>query len=93
MVSQTGPFSIPVRCSTRKCIVGVEEEGGGEIGERGEGREVDFGKVCVGETVRRCVILHNHGFLSTNFTVTATTHEVEEVHVQIIYCIYSWKLS
>lgn len=47
----------------------------------GEGEEggVDFGKVCVGETVRRCVTLHNDGALPTDFTVTGSSTEIEKV--------------
>ena len=76
MLTQTGPFSIPVVCTTRKCIVRATEvgrkgdEGGG--GGGGECVEVDFGKVCVGEREQRSVILHNDGALPTDFTVTSS---------------------
>lgn len=75
LLSQTGPFSIPIRCTTRKCIVRVAGQREGEESE--EGREVDFGTVCVGEIVRRCVVLRNDGALSTDFTVTANTNELQ----------------
>ena len=72
MLTQTGPFSIPVRCTTRKCIVratGSEGDGGGEE----DSVEVDFGRVCVGETVRRSILLHNDGALPTEFSITPST--------------------
>ena len=81
MLSQTGPFSIPVHCSTRKCSVRVtgQGEGGGGGGAGGgggdgveeKGREVNFGRVCIGETVRKWVALHNDGALTTDFTITS----------------------
>ena len=58
-LSQTGPFSIPVRCLTKKCIVSVDKA------------EVDFGRVCVGETVRGQVTLRNSGALPTKFWFAA----------------------
>ena len=35
-----------------------------------KGGEVDFGRVCIGETSRRYVTLRNDGALSTDFSVT-----------------------
>ena len=35
-----------------------------------KGGEVDFGRVCIGETSRRYVALRNDGALSTDFSVT-----------------------
>ena len=57
------------------------EEGSGEGREEGSGerREVDFRRVCIGETVKRCVTLHNDGALPTDFTVTATTPDAGKV--------------
>ena len=54
-LSQTGPFSIPVKCLMKQCLISVEE------------REVDFGRVCIGETVTRRIILCNNGALPTKF--------------------------
>ena len=48
-------------------------------GREGEEGGVDFGKVCVGETVRRCVTLHNDGALPTDFTVTGSSTETDKV--------------
>ncbi len=55
MLSQTGPFTIPVACLTKKCLISADR------------LVVDFGRVCVGETVRRKVTLTNSGSLPTNF--------------------------
>ncbi len=55
MLSQTGPFTIPVACLTKKCLISADRV------------VVDFGRVCVGETVRRKVTLTNSGALPTNF--------------------------
>ncbi|KAL5490955.1 hypothetical protein EMCRGX_G016164 [Ephydatia muelleri] len=55
MMAQTGPFAIPVRCLSKKCIVTVESA------------QVDFGKVCMGETVQQWVTVRNRGALPTHF--------------------------
>ena len=56
MLSQTGPFTIPVKCLTKKCLISADKT------------VVEFGRVCVGETVRRHVTLTNAGALPTKFT-------------------------
>lgn len=58
-LSQTGPFSVPVRCQAKKCQVKLD---------RGQ---VEFDHVCVGDTSKRRVTIHNTGALPTLFTVTA----------------------
>ena len=55
MLSQTGPFTIPVKCITKKCLITADKT------------EVNFGKVCLGETVRRQIVLSNKGALPTRF--------------------------
>ena len=80
MLTQTGPFSIPVRCTTRKCV--LRATGGSSEGdERGGGDcvEVDFGRVCVGETVRGSILLRNDGALPTEFSITSSTHREQKV--------------
>ena len=57
LLSQTGPFSIPVKCLTKRCVIACEE------------KVVQFGEVCIGETVQRSVTLYNKGALSTKFTL------------------------
>ena len=71
-LSQTGPFSIPVRCLTKKCLVSVDET------------EVDFGPVCVGETVCKQVTISNSGALSTEFWFAAV---VEKPSLQVYVCM------
>ena len=58
LLSETGPFSIPVRCRTKKCQVKLDQT------------HLDFEKVCVGEVVRRQLTLYNTGALSTNFMIS-----------------------
>ena len=58
MTSQTGPFSIPIKCLAKKCLVSADCN------------QVDFGQVCVGETVRKEVTLWNKGALATDYEIT-----------------------
>ncbi|XP_055958483.1 cilia- and flagella-associated protein 74 isoform X1 [Patella vulgata] len=54
-LSQTGPFSIPLRCSTKKCDVQVDTN------------LADFGVTVIGETLKRTVTLTNKGAMATKF--------------------------
>lgn len=84
LLSQTGPFSIPVRCTTRKCIISVTQRDGGVTRDvKLKKMGLDFGKVCVGETARKCLTLHNDGAIATNFTVTPS----EEGEVGYCLCV------
>uniref|UniRef100_A0A8C5MY74 Cilia and flagella associated protein 74 n=1 Tax=Leptobrachium leishanense TaxID=445787 RepID=A0A8C5MY74_9ANUR len=56
-LAQTGTFSIPVKCTTKKCGLAVEKEC------------VDFGTQVVGETVTQNISLTNRGALGTRFRV------------------------
>lgn len=58
LLSETGPFSIPVRCRTKKCQVKLEHT------------HLDFDRVFVGEVVRRQLTIYNTGALPTNYTVS-----------------------
>lgn len=58
MLAQTGAFSIPIKCLMKRCVVSIDRT------------EVDFGSVCVGESVWQKVTLQNAGALSTKFIVT-----------------------
>lgn len=71
-LSQTGPFSIPVKCLMKQCLISVEE------------REVDFGRVCIGETVTRRVILRNNGALPTAFQLSAVPTSKPAIQVGTI---------
>ncbi|XP_019852101.1 PREDICTED: cilia- and flagella-associated protein 74-like isoform X2 [Amphimedon queenslandica] len=55
-MSQTGPFSINVKCLIKRCLVVVNKS------------EIEFGPICIGETIKRSVTVHNNGALPTDFT-------------------------
>lgn len=54
LLSQTGSFSIPLNCYTKKSVVSVDIN------------NVSFGSVCVGETITKVITAHNMGALPTN---------------------------
>lgn len=58
-MSQTGAYSVTVKCLTKKCLVCLDQ------------RELDFGVLCVGETYRQNVVVLNAGALSTEYTIAA----------------------
>ncbi|VDP66057.1 unnamed protein product [Echinostoma caproni] len=51
----TGPFSIPFKATTKKCVVSIDQT------------LVDFGSVVIGETVRRSIRLSNTGAKGVRF--------------------------
>ncbi|KAK7884358.1 hypothetical protein WMY93_027481 [Mugilogobius chulae] len=53
--SATGPFSVPVRCCTKKCQMEVDCS------------FIDFGSQVVGQAVTRCFTLTNRGALGCDF--------------------------
>lgn len=55
--SPTGPFAVPIKCLTKKCVVSLDK------------KEIDFGVVYLGETVRQSVTVYNAGALSTQYTI------------------------
>ncbi|XP_072012089.1 cilia- and flagella-associated protein 74 isoform X2 [Engystomops pustulosus] len=61
MLSQTGPFSIPVKCTTKKCELAVDK------------KCIDFGTHVIGETVTQYITLTNEGALGTRFSVKPIT--------------------
>ena len=67
MVSQTGHFSIPLKCLTKKCLVSADKT------------SMDFGNVCLGETVCRRITLTNEGALPTTFKLTNELPQPVEV--------------
>ncbi|MEQ2271095.1 hypothetical protein XENORESO_021573, partial [Xenotaenia resolanae] len=70
--SPLGPFSVPVRCTTKKCCPEVDC------------RFVDFGSHVVGHTVSRTITLNNKGALATFFSLDTSTHLCSESsHVQM----------
>ncbi|XP_063001518.1 cilia- and flagella-associated protein 74 [Elgaria multicarinata webbii] len=54
-LSQIGSFSIPLKCSTKKCVLALDKE------------LIDFGTHLVGETISRTITLTNSGALGTRF--------------------------
>ncbi|XP_062049239.1 LOW QUALITY PROTEIN: cilia- and flagella-associated protein 74 [Lepus europaeus] len=54
-LAQTGRFSVPLKCSTKKCSVSLDKE------------LIDFGSYLVGETGTRTLTLTNVGGLGTRF--------------------------
>uniref|UniRef100_A0A8D0GUN6 Cilia and flagella associated protein 74 n=1 Tax=Sphenodon punctatus TaxID=8508 RepID=A0A8D0GUN6_SPHPU len=54
-LSQIGSFSIPLKCTTKKCVLALDKE------------LIDFGTHVVGETISRTITLTNCGALGTRF--------------------------
>ncbi|XP_045404684.1 cilia- and flagella-associated protein 74 isoform X2 [Lemur catta] len=54
-LAQTGGFSVPLKCSTKKCSLSLDKE------------LIDFGSHVVGETASRTITLTNVGGLGTEF--------------------------
>ncbi|XP_019132344.2 cilia- and flagella-associated protein 74 isoform X3 [Larimichthys crocea] len=59
--SAVGPFSVPVRCTIKKCDLEVDSQ------------FIDFGLHVVGQTISRTVILTNKGALATHFSLDTST--------------------
>ncbi|NXA40257.1 CFA74 protein, partial [Eudromia elegans] len=54
-VAQTGSFSVPLKCTTKKCVLALDKE------------LIDFGTQVVGERISRTITLTNRGALGTRF--------------------------
>ncbi|CAI5782811.1 Cilia and flagella associated protein 74 [Podarcis lilfordi] len=70
-LSQIGSFSIPLKCSTKKCVLALDKE------------LIDFGTHVVGETISRTITLTNCGALGTRFQLRKaadTTHTAMGQH-------------
>ncbi|XP_073441515.1 cilia- and flagella-associated protein 74 [Dendrobates tinctorius] len=61
MLAQTGPFSVPVKCATKKCELTIDN------------KCIDFGTHVIGETVTQYITLTNRGALGTRFSVKQIT--------------------
>ncbi|KAH9495100.1 Cilia- and flagella-associated protein 74 [Bulinus truncatus] len=80
-LTQTGPFEIPLICSTKKCNLSIDLD------------TIDFGTHVIGETIKRKVTLTNRGALGTSFTfskvsvppmpITAKLKSSEESNVEL----------
>ncbi|XP_069466272.1 cilia- and flagella-associated protein 74 isoform X2 [Ambystoma mexicanum] len=62
LLAQTGSFSIPITCTTKKCELAVDKE------------LIDFGTYVVGETISRTITLTNRGALGTAFKFQTLTN-------------------
>ncbi|XP_035499668.2 cilia- and flagella-associated protein 74 isoform X3 [Scophthalmus maximus] len=70
--SALGLFSVPVRCTIKKCELEVDSQ------------LIDFGSHVVGQTVSRTITLTNKGALATLFSLdTSTCPSPESLHVQM----------
>ncbi|KAI3357114.1 hypothetical protein L3Q82_015582 [Scortum barcoo] len=71
-VSALGPFSMPVRCTIKKCDLEVDSQ------------FIDFGSHVVGQTISRTVTLTNKGALATLFSLDTSPYlspETSDVQV------------
>uniref|UniRef100_A0AAQ6IMB2 Cilia- and flagella-associated protein 74 n=1 Tax=Anabas testudineus TaxID=64144 RepID=A0AAQ6IMB2_ANATE len=70
--SPVGPFSVPIRCTIKKCDLEVDSQ------------FIDFGSHVVGQTISRTITLTNKGALATLFSLdTSTDLSPETSHVHI----------
>ncbi|NWH85151.1 CFA74 protein, partial [Aegithalos caudatus] len=54
-MAQTGPFSVPLKCTVKTCILALDKE------------LIDFGSLVVGETISQTISLTNSGALGARF--------------------------
>ncbi|XP_039104352.1 cilia- and flagella-associated protein 74 isoform X2 [Hyaena hyaena] len=64
-LAQTGGFSVPLKCSTKKCALSLDKE------------LIDFGSYVVGETTSRTITLTNTGGLGTKFRFLRASESCE----------------
>ncbi|XP_060913194.1 cilia- and flagella-associated protein 74 [Labrus mixtus] len=64
--SAVGPFSVSVRCTTKRCDMEVDE------------RFIDFGMHVVGQAISRTIILTNKGALATLFSLETSPFVIPE---------------
>jgi hypothetical protein len=57
-LSQTGPFSITVKCITKKCLISVDS------------RDIAFGVVYIGEEKEKSLTIRNEGCLPASFIIS-----------------------
>ncbi|XP_041480750.1 cilia- and flagella-associated protein 74-like [Lytechinus variegatus] len=60
-LAQTGPFCVPVKCSTKKCDLSSDVD------------SVNFGTQVIGETLKKTITLFNKGAKGCNFEFIKTT--------------------
>ncbi|XP_077881156.1 cilia- and flagella-associated protein 74 isoform X2 [Ictidomys tridecemlineatus] len=73
-LAQTGSFSVPLKCSTRKCSVSLDKE------------LISFGSYVVGETTSRTITLTNSGGLGTSFKIlpASEVYETDEESLPLL---------
>ncbi|XP_018408595.1 PREDICTED: cilia- and flagella-associated protein 74 [Nanorana parkeri] len=73
-LAQTGPFAVPVKCTTKKCELALDKE------------YIDFGTYVIGEMVTLMVTLTNRGALGTNFRVRPLTqaNNIRKTPVEVL---------
>ncbi|XP_027438118.2 cilia- and flagella-associated protein 74 isoform X1 [Zalophus californianus] len=64
-MAQTGGFSVPLKCSPKKCALSLDKE------------LIDFGSYVVGETTSRTITLTNIGGLGTKFKFLPASESYE----------------
>uniref|UniRef100_S4RL96 CFAP74 second Ig-like domain-containing protein n=1 Tax=Petromyzon marinus TaxID=7757 RepID=S4RL96_PETMA len=70
--AQSGPFTVPVQCTTKKCDVTVDRS------------KIDFGTHVVGETIRRTFTLVNRGALGTRFRFVKADYEEAQEQIGML---------
>ncbi|KAM9686039.1 LOW QUALITY PROTEIN: cilia- and flagella-associated protein 74 [Trichechus inunguis] len=65
-LAQTGGFSVPLKCSTKKCSLSLDKN------------LIDFGSYVVGETASRVITLTNIGGLGTWYKFQPTSESCEQ---------------
>ncbi|XP_060787631.1 cilia- and flagella-associated protein 74 [Neoarius graeffei] len=66
--SSTGPFSVIIKCRTKKCEMVVDSS------------LIDFGTHVVGETISRVITLTNRGALGTRYSLTPLSTNCLQLH-------------
>ena len=79
MASQTGYFSIPLHCLTKKCLIMADTT------------SVEFGSVCLGEKVSRRFTFRNEGAIPTRFRVVDKLSDVPSMPLLQVSLYQTWK--
>ncbi|TSL97243.1 Cilia- and flagella-associated protein 74 [Bagarius yarrelli] len=66
--SATAPFSVPIKCRTKKCEMVVDSS------------LIDFGTHVVGETISRIITLTNRGALGTRYSLAPMSTNCLQLH-------------
>ncbi|KAL1021090.1 hypothetical protein UPYG_G00008690 [Umbra pygmaea] len=81
-LSSAGPFSVPIRCTIKKCDPFVDNS------------LIDFGTHVVGQTISRAITLNNRGALRTRFSLVPIPSPVEhQVQAQTLSDISAGRIQ